>query len=342
MNKGCLMSHRTRPAWFASLPLLLAAVFSAAMTAAVPAHAQERWPARPVTLVIPFPAGGGTDIIARTLAVRLQERLGRPFVIENRPGAGGLIGTQQVAKAAPDGYTYVIGITNTFAINPAFYKDKTLPYDPVKDFQPVSMLAIGPHVLVIHPDTPAKTMREYIEWGKTQKDKLSYASYGNGSTAHLITEMLKEQNGLDFVHVPYKGIPPALADVMGGRVTLLVSSTAPAVPLIQAGRLRALAIYGDKRLESLPDVPTMQELGFKETNLQIWYGLFAPAGTPMPIVERMNTELRAILSSREVQDIFVKAGIFASPTGIDEYAVFVKAETERWGRLVRISGAQAE
>ena len=329
---GYRLSALTRMAAAAAL-LILAAASSMAL-------AQERWPARAITLVIPFPPGGGTDIIARTVAVRLQEKLGRPVVIDNRPGAGGLIGTQQVAKAAPDGYTYVIGITNTFAINPAFYK--SLPYDPVRDFQPVSMLAIGPHVLVIHPDTPARTIREYIEYGKAQKGKLSYASYGNGSTAHLITEMLKEQNGLDFVHVPYKGIPPALADLMAGRVTLLVSSTAPAVPLIQAGRLRALAIYGDKRLESLPDVPTMAELGFKDTNLQIWYGLFAPAGTPPPVVERMNSELRAILGSREVQDIFVKAGIFAAPTTVDDYTAFVRAETERWGRLVRISGAQAE
>ena len=317
-----------------------AAVCVLLVVASAAAIAQERWPARPITMVIPFPPGGGTDIIARTLSVRLQEKLGRPVVIENRPGAGGLIGTQQVAKAAPDGYTYVIGITNTFAINPAFYK--SLPYDPVKDFQPISMLAIGPHVLVIHPDTPARNIREYLDYGKSQKGKLSYASYGNGSTAHLITEMLKEQNGLDFVHVPYKGIPPALADLMAGRVTLLVSSTAPAVPLIQAGRLRALAIYGDKRLESLPEVPTMAELGFKDTNLQIWYGLFAPAGTPAPVVERMNSELRAILGSREVQDIFVKAGIFAAPTTVDDYTAFVRAETERWGRLVRISGAQAE
>ncbi len=327
------MPKLARLSWMHLLPIIL-------LLLVWNAHAQETWPARPVTLVIPFPPGGGTDIIARTLAVRLQERLGRAFVIENRPGAGGLIGTQQVAKAAPDGYTYVIGITNTFAINPSFYK--SLPYDPVKDFQPISLLAIGPHVLVIHPDTPARTIREYIDYGRTQKGKLSYASYGNGSTAHLITEMFKEQNGLDFVHVPYKGIPPALADLMAGRVTLLVSSTAPAVPLIQAGRLRALAIYGDRRLESLPEVPTMQELGFKDTNLQIWYGLFAPAGTPMPIAVRLNGELRAILGSREVQDIFVKAGIFAAPTGIEEYAGFVRAETDRWGRLVKISGAQAE
>lgn len=302
--------------------------------------AQDPWPSRSVTMVIPFPPGGGTDIIARAVATKLQERLGRPFVIENRPGAGGLIGTQQVGRAAADGHTFVIGITNTFAINPTFYK--ALPYDPVKDFQPISMLAVGPHVLVIHPDTPAKTLREYIEYCKTQKGKLSYASYGNGSTSHLITEMLKEQNGLDLVHVPYKGIPPALADVMGGQVSMLVSSTAPAVPLIRAGRLRALAIYGDKRLDSLPDVPTIAELGVKDAALQIWYGLFAPAGTPQQIVNRLNGELRAVLTTRDVQDTFAKAGIFPAPMAVDEFTAFVKAETDRWGRLVKISGAQAE
>ena len=243
------------------------------------------WPSRPVQLVIPFPPSGGTDIIGRAVATRLQEKLGKPFVIENKPGAGGIVGTQQVAKAPPDGHTFVIGITNTFAINPSFYRGKQLNYDPVKDFEPVAFLAESPHILVINPETPAATLQEYIAYVKANKDKLSYASYGNGSTSQLITEMLKEQARIDLVHVPYKGIPPALVDVMGNRVSMLVSSPAPAIPLIQSKKLRALAVYGDKRIDSIPDIPTVGELGYKDSALTIWYALFAPAGTPKPIVE---------------------------------------------------------
>lgn len=304
-----------------------------------PTSAQD-WPTRPVRLVIPFPAGGGTDIIARVLAAKLQERLKQPFIVENLPGAGGIIGTQKVASSPPDGYSFVIGITNTFAINPTFYK--SLSYDPVKDFQAVSLLAVGPHVVVINPATPANTMHEYIEYVKKNPGKLSYASYGNGSTTHLITELLKQQSGLDLTHVPYKGIPPALADVMGDRISVLVSSTAPAIPLIQGNKLRALAIYGDKRIDSLPDVPTMLELGFKDSALYIWYGLFAPAGTPRPIVERMNAELKIVMDDKDVIDAFSRAGIYALPMSVDESAAFVKSETVRWGKLVTLSGAKAE
>lgn len=320
-------------------------LISMAAGAALPGLALAQaaaWPARPVQLVIPFPPGGGTDIIGRTLGARLQDRLGKPFVIENKPGAGGILGTQQVAKAAPDGHTVVIGIVNTFAINPTFYRGKQLNYDPVKDFEPVAFIAESPHILVIHPETPATTLKEYIAYAKTQKGKLSYASYGNGSTSHLITEMLKEQEGLDLVHVPYKGIPPALADVMGNRVSMLISSPAPAVPLIHAKKVRALAVYGEKRIDSIPDVPTVVELGYKDSALTLWYALFAPAGTPKPIVEKLNAEVNAVLKQKDVLDAFAKGGIYPRPMGVDEFARFVKAETERWGRLVLLSGAKAE
>jgi tripartite-type tricarboxylate transporter receptor subunit TctC len=207
----------------------------AALGCAALAHAQDAaWPTKPITIVVPFPPGGGTDIISRAIGAKLQERLGKTVIIENKPGASGILGTQQVARAEPDGHTVVIGITNTFAINPTFYRDKQLNYDPLKDFQPVAFLADSPHVLVINPDTPATTLKEYIAYVKENKGKLGYASYGNGSTSHLITELLKQQWGLDLVHVPYKGIPPALSDVMGNLVSMLVSSAAPAIPLIQS------------------------------------------------------------------------------------------------------------
>lgn len=300
------------------------------------------WPAKPVQIVIPFPPAGGTDIITRTVAARLQDKLGKPFVIENKPGAGGIIGTQQVAKAPPDGYTLVVGITNTFSINPTFYRGKQLNYDPVKDFEPVAFLAESPHILVIHPETPATNLKEYIAYVRANRGKLSYASYGNGSTAHLITEMLKEQAGLDLVHVPYKGIPPALADVMGNRVSMLVSSAAPAVPLIQSRKVRALAVYGDKRIDSIPDVPTIGELGYKDSALTLWYALFAPASTPKSVVEKMNAEVNWAVQQKDVADVFAKAGIFSRILTAPEFAAFAKAETERWSRLVFLSGAQAD
>ena len=321
---------------------LLKAVLVSAAVLAVAANAAfaQSWPAKPVRLVIPFPPGGGTDIIARTLAAKLQDRLKQPFLIENMPGAGGMVGTQKVAVAPNDGYTFVIGITNTFAINRTFYKEMT--YDPIKDFQPITLLAVSPHILVINPETPANTVRDYIEHVKRNKGSLSYASYGNGSTSHLITEMFKSQNGLDLTHVPYKGIPPALTDVMGNRVSMLVSSSAPAIPLVQGRKLRALAIFGDKRVASLPDVPTMTELGFRDSALTIWYGLFAPAGTPRAIVEKMNAEIRAIMADKDVEETFAKAGVYPNPMGVDEFTAFVLAEGERWGKLVTLSGAKAE
>ena len=181
-----------------------------------------------------------------------------------------------------------------------------------------------------------------IAYVKANKDKLSYASYGNGSTSHLITEMLKEQARIDLVHVPYKGIPPALVDVMGNRVSMLVSSPAPAIPLIQSKKLRALAVYGDKRIDSIPDIPTVGELGYKDSALTIWYALFAPAGTPKPLVEKMNAEVNAVLAQKDVVEIFAKAGIYPKIMSVGEFSSFVKSETARWGKLVLLSGAQAE
>lgn len=329
------------------LRMLAVALVALVSLASLPSAARAQdWPTKPVRLVVPFPPGGGADIVTRAIGARLQARLNQPFVIENAPGAGGLIGTQKVARSAPDGYTFVIGITNTFGINATFYSQ--LPYDPIRDFQHVALLAVGPHVLVINPETPAGTLGEYVDYVKKNPGKLSYASYGNGSTSHLISEMLKKQTGMDLTHVPYKGMPPALADVMGKAVSMLVSSTAPAVPLIQGKKLRALAIMGDRRLDSLPDVPTMAELGyagdlaFKGATLTLWYGMHAPAGTPMAIAEKFNSELRAVVADREVAEVFAKAGLYASPMSIDQFNGFVKSEIDGWGRLVTASGAKAE
>ena len=300
----------------------------------------QAWPDKPVRLVIPFPAGGGADILGRNVGAKLQERLKQPVVIENTPGAGGIVGTQKVATSAADGYTFVMGITNTFAINRTFY-DK-MPYDPIKDFVGVALLAVSPHILVVHPDTPGRTLPEYVDYVKANKGKLSYASYGNGSTTHLISEMFNEFYRVDLVHVPYKGMPPALTDVMGQRISMLISSSAPAIPLVQGKKLKALAIYGPTRIDALPDVPTTGELGMKDAALTLWYGLFAPAGTPRAIVERMNAEVKAIVADKDVLESLSKAALFPQPMGVDEFNAWVNAEGTRWGKLVKLSGAKAE
>lgn len=311
-----------------------------ALSATPLGHAQQAWPTKPVLLVTPFPPGGGGDIIMRMLAKKLQERLDQPFIVDNRHGAGGLIGTQFAGRSAPDGYTFVLGITSTFSINQAFYK--SLSYDPIKDFQPVGLLAEGPHVMVINGNSPAKNFKEYIEYVKSKKGQLNYASYGNGSTSQLIAEMLNSQHGMDLVHVPYKGMAAALMDVMADRVSMLLSTSAPAVPLVKSGKLRAIAIFGDKRMESLPDVPTIGELGYKDSALKIWYGLLAPIGTPRPIVEKMNAELKVVTQSSEMMDVFDKAGLLPGSMGVDQFTAYVGSEGQRWGKLVRLSGIQAD
>ena len=298
------------------------------------------WPQKPIQLIVPFPAGGGTDIIARTVAQRLGPRLGTSIIVDNKPGASGVIGTQAVARAAPDGYTLVLGVTNTHAVNPTFFK--SLPYDAQKDFQPISLLAMGPHVLVVNANTPAKTLPELVALIKSQPGKHTFASYGNGSTAHLLGEMMRDADKLEYTHVPYKGIPPALQDLLGERVTLLFSTTAAALPHIRSGKLRALAVTGEKRLDLLPDVPTMNELGRPEATLGHWYGLLAPAGTPAPIIDRLAREIAAVLQLPEIKETYEQAGVEPTSSTPEQFAAFIRSEIPRWGRLVRISGITSE
>ena len=304
------------------------------------ASGAQTYPAKPIQLVVPFPAGGGTDILARTVAQRLAPRLGQAVVIDNRPGASGIIGAQLVAKAVPDGYTLVVGVTNTHAINTTFFKK--LPYDAQKDFLPVGMVALGPHLLLVNSASPARTLAELVQLVKTQPGIHSFASYGLGSTAHLAGEMLKDRAGIDMTHVPYKGIPPALADLAGGQVTTLFSTTAAAIPLIRSGKLRALAVTSDRRMEGLPDVPTMEEAGMRDAVLSHWYGLFAPAGTPQAVVDRLSAELRGILFTPELRDTFAAHGVVPMPMTPGEFAAFQREEIQRWGRIVRASGATAD
>ncbi len=300
----------------------------------------ESWPVKPVTLVVPWPAGGGTDVIARTVATKLQERLGHSFVIENRPGASGIIGTEFVARAPADGYTFVLGVTNTHAINATFFKQ--LRYDPKRDFEPVALLATGPHVVLVNSATPVKDLAEFVAYGRKSKTPLSYASYGNGSTAHLIAALFRERNKLDMVHVPYKGIPPAITDLMGNQVSMLVSTTGAALPQIKAGKLRAIAVIDTQRLPQLPDVPTMSEQGYPDADYTHWYGIFAPAKTPSVIVNRLASEIQSVLASPQVQKAFTEAGVTANFKNPEAFRQFVGTEIERWGKLVELSGVRGD
>jgi tripartite-type tricarboxylate transporter receptor subunit TctC len=300
----------------------------------------DSWPSKPVTLVVPWPAGGGTDVIARTVANKLQERLGQPFVIDNRPGASGIIGTEAVARAPADGYTFVLGVTNTHAINATFFKQ--LRYDPKRDFEPVALLATGPHVLLVNSATPAKNLAEYVAYASQSKAPLGYASYGNGSTAHLIAELFRARNKLDMVHVPYKGIPPAITDLLGNQVSMLVSTTGAALPQIRAGKLRAIAVIDTQRMPQLPDVPTMLEQGYRNADYTHWYGIFAPAKTPSAIVGRMASEIQAVLGMPQVEKAFAEAGVNANFKNPEVFRQFVSAEIDRWGKLVELSGVRGD
>ncbi len=304
------------------------------------AASAQTWPAKPIQVIVPWPTGGGTDLIARAVMTRVQPRLGQPIVIDNRPGASGIIGTKAAAMAAADGYTFVIGVTNTHGINPTFFKK--LPYDAASDFQPVTLLAVGPHVLLVNSALQAKSVQELVELARAEPGKHNFASYGNGSTAHLAGQSLKDATGIDIVHVPYKGIPPALTDLLGGQVTLLFSTTAAAMPHIKSGKLRALAVTDSRRLDVLPDVPTMAELGFKDAVLTHWYGLLAPAGTPRPVVDRMAKEVGAVLALPELRETFAQYGVVPAPMTPEQYATFIREEITRWGTLVRASGASGD
>jgi tripartite-type tricarboxylate transporter receptor subunit TctC len=300
----------------------------------------DEWPSKPVTVIVPFPPGGGTDVIARAVTSQLQIRLKQPFLLDNKPGASGMIGSELGMKATPDGYTLTLGVTNTHAINSTFFRH--LRYDPVKDFQAVALLATGPHIAVVNNDVPATNMREFIQYAKDRQGKLSYGSYGNGSTSHLITELLKSQSGIDILHVPYKGIPPALTDLIGGQIAFLITTTGAAMPLVKAGKMRVIAVIDTQRLPALPDVPTMNEQGFKMADYTFWYGLFAPAATPQPLVERIAREVQRALGTPEVKAAFDTFGVHAAAMTPQEFSAFVRAEKVRWGRLVELSGARGD
>lgn len=299
----------------------------------------DTWPSRPIRLVIPYPPGGPTDVLGRIVAVRLGERLGQPFIVDNRAGASGMIGADMVAKAPGDGYTLLVN-ASIHVINPALYAKPR--YDAITDFAPVSNLADVPLVLVVNPQLPARSVKELIALAKSSKTPINFASSGNAAAPHLAGEAFKIASGVDMQHVPYKGSGPALTDLMGGQVQLMFDSLPSSLPFIKSGALRALAVTTERRAPSLPNVPTVAESGLAGFNISTWYGIWAPAATPSDIVHRLSREIAAIVQLPEVREQFAALG--AEPVGNtpEEFMAFNKAELVKWARIVKQSGARVD
>ena len=307
--------------------------------AGAPAWAQG-YPAKPVRLVLPYPPGGGSDTIARPLAQRLSESLGQQVVVDNRGGGGGAIGMEHVAKAAPDGYTIVMALTAQLAVNPSLYRK--LPYDPVKDFAPITLLAQGPYVLVVHPSVPAKSVKELVALARKRPNDLAYASSGNGSGGHLAAELLKSMTGGEMLHVPYKGGGPALVDLIAGQVQVLFSTWASGRGHIQSGRIRALAVSTAKRPRAIPHLPTVAEAGVPGYDAGVWYALLAPAGTPAKIVDRLNREVLGVLKSPEYSKLLFDSAIDPSGSTPQALADYIRSESAKWAKVVKAAAIRID
>jgi tripartite-type tricarboxylate transporter receptor subunit TctC len=305
------------------------------------------WPGKPVRIVVPFPAAGTTDILARALAPELQKAFGQPFVIDNKPGAGGNVGAAEVAKAAADGHTLLMGTVGTHAINPALYPK--MPYDHVKDFVPVTLVAGVPNVLVVNPAQAQKhgvaSVADLVRYAKANPGKLNYASSGNGTSIHLSGELFKSMTGTFMVHFPYRGSGPALIDLMGGNMDLMFDNLPSSLPHIRSGKLKALAVTSAARSTALPEVPTVAEAGgpaLKDFEASSWFGLFAPAGTPMEIVNRIQQETARALASPAMKERLQSQGAIPSGMTSAEFARFIATETAKWAQVVKASGAKVD
>jgi tripartite-type tricarboxylate transporter receptor subunit TctC len=291
------------------------------------------FPAKPVRIVVPFPPGNLTDRLARLVGERLHEPLGQPVIVENRPGAHGNTGALEVARAAPDGHTLFMGYVGTHAVNPSLYPD--LPYHPVKDFAPVTLVASVPNMLVVRPGLPARDVRELVALARREPGKLTFASIGTGTSTHMAAEQLKSAAGIDIVHVPYKGIGPAMLDVIAGRVDMMFGTVASAHPHARAGKLRALGVTTPARVPSAPEVPTFAEQGIAGFDQGAWFALYAPAGTPARIVDRLQQEISRILNRTDVAASLAAQGITPVGGSPAELAQFQREEAARWARIVR-------
>ena len=318
-------------------PVVIAAVFAGLVPLAAPAQ----WtPKAPIRIVVPFAAGGPTDITARHLARKLTELLGQSVIVDNRGGANGMIGAELVAKSKPDGYTLLMPTSSTMAINPAVYEK--LPYDPQKDFAPVTPVVAAPVLLFVNPSLPVKNVKELIALAKARPGELVFASTGAGSNTHIALELFRDQAGIKVTHVPYKGAGPAVTDMIGGQAQAMFADLPVLTPHLKGGRLRALAVAGFDRTPLFPDIPALKELGFPRFNARQWYGVFAPAGTPREIVVRLNEVIRQAVTAPDVRDRLAAIGADIFTLSPEEFAAFVKDEIERWHAIVKKYGIVLE
>lgn len=322
-----------------SKTLAILMTVGAALCASGVAMAQG-YPNKTIRLIVPQSAGGGADILARTVAEKLSKSWGTQVIVDNRAGAAGIIGTQAAAQAAPDGYTLLMGAISTHAINRGLYRN--LPYDPVKDFAPITLVASAPLLVVVHPSLPVRSVQELIALAKAKPGKLNFSSAGSGNSTHLAGEMFKSMANIDMMHVPYKGATPAEVDLMAGQVSVMFSSILSAMPHSRAGKMRALAVTSARRSSVMPELPTVAESGLPAYDVNPWYGLFAPAGTPREIVEKINREVVGILQLPDVKERFAALGADAVGNTPAQFATFLDGEIEKWAKVIKQSGTTAD
>jgi len=323
---------------FPALAAIVSALSLSVGIVAAPAAAQS-YPTKPIRYIVPLAPGGSVDIAARALAQELSMALGHQVVVDNRAGGGGNIGAELAARAAPDGYTIVMGSSSNFGVNPSLYRN--LPFDPVRDFEPVSLVSLAPNTLVVHPSVPVRSVKELVALAKAKPGTLNFASSGTGGSPHLAGELFKMVTETDIAHIPYKGTGQALGDLIAGQVQMSFGTVLALLPHIKGGKLRSLAVTVRKRVAALPDVPTMAESDYPAVETTAWNGVLVPAKTPSPIIRRLNVDIVRILSAREVRERFEAQGAEAAPTTPAEFGQFIRHEIDKWGKVVKAAGLKA-
>ena len=318
----------------------LFALLLAVLALTAPSAMAQQYPSKPIVLVVPFAPGGTSELISRLVAQKLTERLGQQVVVENRPGAAGNIAMEQVARAAPDGYTLILGHIGTLAVNPAMFPK--LPYDAIKDFAPVSLIAAVPNIVTVNPAVPAKTLKEFLDLARAKPGSINYGSAGNGSAGHLAMEYLKRIAKADMVHVPYKGTGPMLTDLLAGQTQATFTGSSPLIPHIKSGKLRALAVGSAVRIPSLPEVPTVAESGFAGFETAQWYGIIAPAKTPPAIIQKLSVEIAQVMKQPDVIARLSGDGTVMIGSTPNEFAAYISKEMKRWGEVVHDANIKAE
>ena len=318
----------------------VAAVAALILLAFAQAADAQSWPSKPIRIISPYPPAGANDLLARIMAPKLSEQLGQPVVVENRAGATGNIGAELVAKAPADGYTLLMGQAGNLTINISLMAK--IPFDPVRDFSPVTLVASTPNVLVVHPSLPVRTVKDLIALAKAKPGQINYATSGIGSPGHLAAELLNKSAGIRLVHIPYKGAAPALLDVVAGNAHLYFTSAVSAQPFIPSGRLRMVAVASAKRSPSLPEVPTVAEAGFPEFDVSSWWGVVAPASTPREVVMRLQTEIHRVIALPEIRAKLAEQGLDIATNTPEQFAAYIKSETAKWAKLIREVGVKPE